>query len=186
MARGAGVAFRQGRGEAMKRPWPVNSPGKFTVRTAYLALDEVNAHEAAQLGSRCGHAMRLLDLRSADLVAEARLILDLDCLPPEDAQRLLEQLVPALKGRLAVHGYNLRGEVICRLMRSGVVVRRLLDTTLFRRLGSRRAAPAKTCERLTDTILAPTANPRRTCHARRPARPASAPPGDAAADRWVV
>lgn len=104
------------------------------MRTAYLSLDEVNAHEAVHLGARCGHAVHLLDLRSEDLVAEARLILDLDSLPREDTERLLEQLAPALKGRLAVHGYNLRGEVIRRLVRAGVVVRRRLDRTLFLRL----------------------------------------------------
>ncbi len=112
------------------------------MRTAYLSLDEVNAHDAIHLGSRCGHAVHLLDLRSEDLVAEASLILDLDSLPREDAGRLLESLAPALKGRLAVHGYNLRVEVIRRLVRAGVVVRRRLDRTLFRRLGATKHVDA--------------------------------------------
>src|SRR5262249_41564044 len=92
IARGAGGAVPEGRGVAIRTPWPLESPRRFPMRTAYLTLDEVNAHEAVQLGSRCGHAVHLLDLRSADLVAEARLILDLDCLPREDAERLLERL----------------------------------------------------------------------------------------------
>ncbi len=104
------------------------------MRTAYLTNDEVNAGEAIELGSRCGHAVHLVDLRSQDLAAEACLIVDHDFLPHDDARRLLDQLAPALKGRLAVHGYNLPRDAIRGLVRIGVVVRRRLDQTLLRRL----------------------------------------------------
>jgi hypothetical protein len=114
------------------------------MRTAYLTLDEVNASEAIRLGSDCGHAVHVVDLRSADLAGEARLVLDLDSLPPDDGERLLGHLAPALRERLAVHSRNLPPAVIRRLVRAGIVVRWHLDRTLFRRLGARRAAAATT------------------------------------------
>jgi hypothetical protein len=107
------------------------------MRTAYLTLDEVNACDAIQIGARRGHAVHLVDLRSANLAAEAHLILDVDYLPPDDAHRLMNVLAPALKGRLAVHGYNLSPATIGWLVQAGVVVRRRLDQTLFHRLGTR-------------------------------------------------
>jgi hypothetical protein len=107
--------------------------------TAYLTLDEVNAHEAVRLGSCFGHDVYLLDLRRRSFVDAALLILDLDSLPRDVAARLLDELAPALKERLAVHTYHLTREALRRLVRSGVVVRRRLDRTLFSRLGIRRS-----------------------------------------------
>jgi hypothetical protein len=112
------------------------------MRTAYLTLDEVNAHEAVCLGARFGHDVYLLDLRGGSFVDAALLILDLDSLPGDVAARLLDELAPALKERLAVHTYHLPSEVLRRLVRSGVVVRRRLDRSLFSRLGARRPVRA--------------------------------------------
>ncbi|SRR5579885_2003339 len=114
------------------------------MRTAYLTLDEVNASEAIRLGSDCGHAVHLVDLRSADLTGETRLVLDLDSLPPGDGERLLGHLAPGLSERLAVHGRSMPPAIIRQLVRAGVVVRWRLDRTLFRRLGARRTAETTT------------------------------------------
>lgn len=111
------------------------------MRTAYLTLDEVNARDAIAIGDQCGHAVQLVDLRSADLVAEAHLILDVDYLPPDEVHRLLKVLAPALRGRLAVHGYHLSPVTVRWLVRAGVVVRRRLDQTLFHRLGVHLCVP---------------------------------------------
>ena len=108
------------------------------MHTAYLTLDEVNAHHAVLLGSRCGQAVHLVDLRSPDLIHEPFLILDLDHLPAEEHPRLFGLLLPRLTGRLAAHSYHLPAETARELIRAGVVLRRRLDATLFRRLHQRR------------------------------------------------
>jgi hypothetical protein len=108
------------------------------MRTAYLTLDEVNAQHAIRLGTRCGQTVSLVDLRSPDLIHEAYLILDLDHLPAEEHPRLFGLLLPRTGGKVAVHAYHLPAEIIRDLMRAGVVVRRRLDATLFRRLHTRR------------------------------------------------
>jgi hypothetical protein len=109
------------------------------VRTAYLTLDEVNAQHAIKLGSRCGQAVHLVDLRSPDLVHEPYLILDLDHLPVEEHPRLFGLLLPRTTGgRIAVHAYHLPRETIRELIRAGIVVRKRLDATLFRQLHERR------------------------------------------------
>ncbi len=112
------------------------------MRTAYLTLDEVNAQHAIDLGARCGHAVDLVDLRGRDLVHEPYLILDLDHLPAEEQPRLFGLLLPRTGGKIAVHAYHLPAETIRDLLRAGVVVRRRLDATLFRRLHARRKRTA--------------------------------------------
>ena len=101
--------------------------------TAYLTLDEVNAQHAIDLGSRCGQAVHLVDLRSPDLVHEPVLVLDLDHLPAEEHPRLFALLLPRSAGKLAVHAYHLPAETIRALIRVGVVVRRALNAvrTMF-------------------------------------------------------
>jgi hypothetical protein len=104
------------------------------MRTAYLTLDEVNAQHAIRIGARLGQTVSLVDLRSPDLVHEPILILDLDHLPAEELPRLFGLLLPRTAGKLAVHGYHIPAEIALDLIRAGVVVRRRLDSTLFRRL----------------------------------------------------
>ena len=108
------------------------------MRTAYLTLDEVNAHRAIQLGSRCGQAVHLVDLRSTALLHEPVLILDLDHLPAEEAARGLQRLLARPDLKLGAHAYHLSAETVRQLVRAGVVVRHRLDATLFRRLHRRR------------------------------------------------
>jgi hypothetical protein len=107
------------------------------MRTAYLTLDEVNARQAVRLGRRCGQDVHLVDLRSPALIDEPLLVLDLDYVPASEHERLFKLLLPRPAGRLAVHGYNLPPETVCRLARAGVVVRRGLDVSLFRGLRTR-------------------------------------------------
>ena len=116
------------------------------MRTAYLTLDEVNAHRAIQLGSRCGQAVHLVDLRSTALVHEPVLILDLDHLPAEEAACLLQRLLARPGLKLGAHAYHLPAETVRQLVRAGVVVRRRLDATLFRRLHSRRRSEVQAAE----------------------------------------
>jgi hypothetical protein len=110
------------------------------MRTAYLTLDEVNAHLAIRLGRRCGQDVHLVDLRSPDLGRQPFLVIDLDYVPTSEHERLFKML-PLPAGRLAVHGYNLPADTARRLARAGVVVRRRLDLSLFRKLRDQAAAP---------------------------------------------
>jgi hypothetical protein len=108
------------------------------MRTAYLTLDEVNARRAIQLGSRCGQAVHLVDLRSTALLHEPVLILDLDHLLAEEAASVLQRLLARPGLKLGAHAYHFPAGTVRQLVRAGVVVRRRLDAALFRRLHRRR------------------------------------------------
>jgi hypothetical protein len=116
------------------------------MRTAYLTLDEVNARLAIRLGRRCGQDVHLVDLRSPDLGREPFLVIDLDYVPPSEHERLFK-LLPLPAGRLAVHGNNLPADTVRRLARAGVVVRRRLDMSLFRKLRDQAAATPAPAQR---------------------------------------
>jgi hypothetical protein len=100
------------------------------MRIAYLSTDPVNAALAGQLAAACG-----LDLSQADPRGAARpdgtraALFDLDFLPREHLERLLEELgqCPA-----AAHGYNLGGGLRRRLKAAGVFARRRLAPPLFK------------------------------------------------------
>jgi hypothetical protein len=119
------------------------------MRTAYLTLDEVNARQAIRLGRRCGQSVYLVDLHSPGLADEPFLVIDLDYVPTSEHAWLFKLLLPRLADRLAVHSYNLSADTVRRLVRSGVVVRRRLDASLFRRLRD-RSAVARTTGRCQD------------------------------------
>ncbi len=104
------------------------------MRTAFLTLDEVNAQHAIDLGCRCKQPVHLVDLRSPELAQERFLVLDLDSIPAEEHPRLFGLLLPRAAGKIAVHSHHLPAETIRGLRRAGVIVRRRLDATLFRRL----------------------------------------------------
>ncbi len=107
------------------------------MRTAFLTLDEVNAQHAIALGSRCKQSIHLVDLRSPDLVHERVLVIDLDSIPAAEHPRLFALLLPRAAGKIAVHSFHLPPETIRDLRRAGVIVRKRLDATLFRRLDRR-------------------------------------------------
>jgi hypothetical protein len=117
------------------------------MRTAYLTLDEVNAHRAIDLGRSCGQVVHLVDLRSPDPGDEAFLVIDMDYVPASEHPRLFELLLPQLAERLAVHGYNLSTRVKRRLAKAGVIVRRRLDVSLFQQLARRSRVPQTTIPR---------------------------------------
>jgi hypothetical protein len=102
---------------------------------AYVSTDEVHQDLAYQLARAYRVDVHLLT--PTDRVPERldAVIYDLDYLPPEDREHVLDRLIgsPA-NGLVAVHGYNLFGDQAKALKRNGVLVRRRLGRNLFRAL----------------------------------------------------
>ena len=108
------------------------------MRIAYLTTDEVNQELALRWAA--GQEAQLEVIWPRDEPPDGRfdaVIYDLDCLPPPLRQQLLTDLAGG--GALwpaAVHSYALEGEQIKALLGRGVIVRRRLKATLFRRLSA--------------------------------------------------
>jgi hypothetical protein len=103
---------------------------------AYLSIDQVNQAIARRLAKATRVELLPLSFQNADLCGPYdAIVYDLDFMPPDCRQRLLNDLAG---GRFdepaAVHGYNLTLRQRLQLHRRGVVVARRLTGRLFARL----------------------------------------------------
>src|SRR5262249_3031281 len=112
--------------------------GRMFMRIAYLTTDEVNQQLASRLAA--GQQAQLEVIWPRDEPPDGRfdaVIYDLDCLPPPLRRQLLTDLAGGgAPWPAAVHSYALDGEQIKALLGRGVIVRRRLRATLFRRLSA--------------------------------------------------
>jgi hypothetical protein len=108
------------------------------MRIAYLTTDEVNQELALRWAA--GQEAQLEVIWPRDEPPDGcfdAVIYDLDCLPPPLRQQLLTDLAGGgAPWPAAVHSYALEGEQIKALLGRGVIVRRRLRATLFRRLSA--------------------------------------------------
>jgi hypothetical protein len=106
------------------------------MRIAYLTTDQVNQQLASRLSASQDAELEVIwpHDEPPDGPFDGA-IHDLDCLPPPLRQQLLTDLAGGgAPWPTAVHSYALEGEQITALLGRGVIVRRRLSATLFRRL----------------------------------------------------
>jgi hypothetical protein len=108
------------------------------MRIAYLTTDEVNLELASRLAADQQAQLEVIWPRDEPPDGRFDAVLyDLDCLPPPLRRQLLTNLAAGRAPRTAaVHSYALEGEPIKALLGQGVIVRRRLRATLFRRLSA--------------------------------------------------
>ena len=103
---------------------------------AYISLDEVNQDLVTRTVDEHFETMATFASRAemASWPCDA-VIYDLDCLPRNDRERVLDELMGDPVRRLAaVHSYNLEPAEKRRLRRNGVIVRRRLHAGWLSRL----------------------------------------------------
>jgi len=109
---------------------------------AYISLDEVNQDLVMRTVDE--HVVTLATFASRAEMASwpcDAVIYDLDCLPCDDRERVLDELMGDPVRRLAaVHSYNLQPAQKRRLRRNGVIVRRRLHPGWLSRQVLRRTS----------------------------------------------
>jgi hypothetical protein len=115
------------------------------MQIAYLTLDEVNWHLAAQFALACG--AELEQVLPKDPEPDGRfdaVLYDWDSLPPRQREQFLSRLLAGpLLCPVAVHSYNLDEDRVATLRRHGVAVHARLETEVFQCLHSAREEAAR-------------------------------------------
>jgi hypothetical protein len=116
-------------------------PGERTMNIAYVSLDAV--HEDLARSAVQATGWRLEAYWPTETIEPQRfpvVIYDLDYLPIQDRQRVLEHLMSwPVSGVVAVHGYDLTKQQASTLREKGIVVSRRFGARLLSRVFDRTA-----------------------------------------------